>query len=72
MANLRFVYEHYKFGVKQLIFRAEDGATALHMAAQAGNLDCALALLGCSCSASALHARLAVVIELHQLSSYSI
>ena len=27
--------------------RAEDGATALHMAAQAGNLDCAVALLGC-------------------------
>ena len=30
-----------------LLLRAEDGATALHMAAQAGNLDCALALLGC-------------------------
>jgi len=27
--------------------RAEDGATALHMAAQAGNLDCAVALLSC-------------------------
>ena len=30
-----------------MFFRAEDGATALHMAAQAGNLDCAVALLGC-------------------------
>jgi len=37
----------YERGAAMANLRAEDGATALHMAAQAGNLDCALALLGC-------------------------
>jgi len=34
-------------GTAMANLRAEDGATALHMAAQAGNLDCAVALLSC-------------------------
>ena len=47
MANLRFYRTSFPLVFKYMFLRAEDGATALHMAAQAGNLDCAVALLGC-------------------------
>ena len=42
----------YGRGAAMANLRAEDGATALHMAAQAGRLDCAAALLGCGADAS--------------------
>jgi len=42
----------YSRGAAMANLRAEDGATALHMAAQHGRLACAMALLGCGADAT--------------------
>jgi len=42
----------YSRGAAMANLRAEDGATALHMAAQHGRLACAVALLGCGADAT--------------------